>query len=266
MNIALFKANMKLNWVLLLIFLAILFMYISVIITMYDPDNIDSMLTLAETMPEGMMEAFGYAGIPTDLNTFVALYYYGFIIYMFPMIYCIILGNRLVASHVDSGSMAYLLATPNTRVTIVTTQAAYLATSVIFLLLLNTAAAIATSAAIYPGELDPGPFITLNLVAITLTLAVSSICFFFSCMFNESRFSLALGGGVPILFFLINMLRNVSGQYSWLEYLTIYSLFDASAIITGEQSPLGPVLFYVAITLLLYGAGIYIFSRRNLYL
>jgi len=266
-NTALLKSTVKSNWVILIIFFAILLMYMSVMLGMYDPDNIDAMRQMTEMMPEGIMEAFGYGGTPTDLITFMALYYYGFIILMFPMIYCIILANRLVASHVDRGSMAYLLATPNTRIKIITTQAFYMAFSVTILLVINTAAGTAISELMFPGEMDVPAFLTLNLVTILLTLAISSICFFFSCIFNEAKFALAFGAGIPIFFFIINMLRNIGDRFEWLQYLTLYSLFTPEAIVTGEQDALVVIcLVFIAIAVLFYSTGIIIFSRRNLYL
>jgi len=119
---------------------------------------------------------------------------------------------------------------------------------------------------IFPGEMDIPAFIKLNLVTIMLTLAISSICFFFSCIFNESKFSLAFGGGIPILFFIINMLKNIGGNNEWLKYLTLYSLFDANAIVTGQQELITVCLPFAAMTIVLYSLGIIIFSRRNLYL
>lgn len=266
MNLALFKSTAKSNWAIFVIFFAVLLMYMSTMISMYDPENIDAMNQLIETMPQGMMDAFGYGETATSLITFIALYYYGFIAIMFPMIYCIILANRLVAAHVDRGSMAYLLATPNTRVKIITTQALYMALSLTVLLVLNTAAGIAIGEAVYPGYMDIPAFLKLNLVTILLSLAISSICFFFSCLFNEAKYSLALGGGIPILFFIINMLRNISNNYPWLEYLTLYSLFNPQEIVAGEQSMVAVYLIFAGIALALYSGGIFIFSRRNLYI
>ncbi len=266
MSFSLFKATTKSNWVIFVIFFAILLMYMWVMVSMYDPENIEAMSIYIETLPESMIDAFGYGDTPTDLVTFMAVYYYGFIILMFPLIYCIIIANRLVAAHVDRGSMAYLLATPNTRARIITTQAFYLAISVTLLLALNTAVGIASSESMFPGEMDIAAFLELNLVTILLTLAISSICFFFSCLFSEAKYSLAFGGGIPILFFVINMLRGVGDNYEWLQYLTLYSLFEPYEIVTTGQSEITLYLVLAGISLVLYVSGIFIFSRRNLYL
>jgi ABC-2 type transport system permease protein len=266
MNFTLFKATLKSNWIIFLIFVAILFMYMSIMISMYDPDNVDAMAQMYDMMPEGIMDAFGYGGVATDLVSFISLYFYGFIVLLFPLIYCIIMANRLVAAHVDRGSMAYLLSTPNTRVTIVATQALFMAGSITLLLIINAGFGLGFSEIIFPGEMDIPPYLNLNLVTILLTLAISSICFFFSCIFNEAKYSLAFGAGIPILFFVINMLRNISDKYEWLQYLTIYTLFNPEAIVAGEESVLAISMAFTAIALALYSAGITVFSRRNLYL
>lgn len=266
MSFPLFKATVKSSWIIFIVFVAVLFMYMSLMISMYDPENIDAMALYLETLPQGMIDAFGYNAVATDLISFMGLYFYGFIALLFPLIYCIILANRLVAAHVDRGSMAYLLATPNTRVKIIITQALFMAISVVTLLALNTAAGMVTSEALFPGEMDIPAFLKLNLATIMLTLTISSVCFFFSCVFNEAKYSLAFGAGIPILFFVINMLRNISNSYEWLRYLTIYTLFDPVEILAGEQSIITICLVFSVITLILYSAGIFIFSRRNLYL
>jgi ABC-2 type transport system permease protein len=265
-SFSLLKATAKSNWTIFVIFLAVLLMYMIVMLGMYDPESIEAMNQYVQALPQGMMEAFGYDIPATDLISFMAIYFYGFLIIMFPLIYCIIMANRLVAVLVDRGSMAYLLATPNTRAKIVTTQGIYLVLSITLLLAINAAIGIGLSESMFPGEMDIPAFIGLNLVSILLTLAISSICFFFSCIVNESKYSLAFGGGIPILFFIINMLKNIGSSSEWLKYLTLYSLFDAPAIVAGEQNIALLVIIFVAITLVLYGLGIVIFSRRNLYL
>lgn len=266
MSFSLFKATAKSNWVIFLIFFAILLMYMLIMLGMYDPETISAMNLYVEALPQGMMEAFGYDIPVTDLITFMAVYFYGFLVIMFLLIYCIILANRLVAVMVDRGSMTFLLATPNTRAKIVTTQGLYMAFSVFLLLALSAAIGIAASESMFPGEMDVPAFIKLNLVTIMMTLAISSICFFFSCIVNESKYSLAFGGGIPIFFFIIDMLNNIGDDYRWLQYLTLYSLYDANAIVTGEQEITAICLLFAAIALVLYSLGIIIFSRRNLYL
>ena len=67
-NFALLKSTAKSNWVVFII--AILLMYMYLMLSMFDLDNNDAMRQMMETMPEGIMVAFGYGGTPTDLLAF----------------------------------------------------------------------------------------------------------------------------------------------------------------------------------------------------
>jgi len=67
-NFALLKSTAKSNWVVFII--AILLMYMYLMLSMFDLDNNDAMRQMMETMPEGIMVAFGYGGNPTDLLIF----------------------------------------------------------------------------------------------------------------------------------------------------------------------------------------------------
>ena len=75
-------------------------------------------------MPE-MMAAFGMTSIGDTLIEFLSAYLYGFLFMILPMVFSIMLANKLIMGYIDNGSMAYLLATPNTRFKIVFTQALF---------------------------------------------------------------------------------------------------------------------------------------------
>lgn len=69
-----------------------------------------------------MMAAVGMTGVAANLLEWIKIYLYGFLMILFPLIFIIILVNKLVASYIDNGSMASLLATPNSRGKIIRTQ------------------------------------------------------------------------------------------------------------------------------------------------
>ena len=126
----LLKATIKQNYIIFLIIVAVLMLYLPIIITMYDPATQDSLNEVLEMLPQGLLAAMGFSNIGADLIDFIGSYYYGFLILLLPMIYTIVVCNRCVASHVDKGSMAYLLSTPNTRSKIARTQALFIIVSI----------------------------------------------------------------------------------------------------------------------------------------
>ncbi len=264
MSKALFKNTFKRNIFILMIIFAIMVMYLSIIISMYDPDNTEAMNQMLEALPQEVAAAMGFSTLATDFTSFIAHYYYGFIILMFPMIYCIIMANRLVAKHVDQGSMSFFLSTPNTRKKIVLTQGIFFLLSITILHTIIALLGVLISQAMFPGELDIGSYIAINMGAMFLMYSISSISFFFSCLFNESSKSTMFGTGIPVLFFVLNMLSNVSPDINWLKNFTIFSLFDVAKILQGEISLAFIVLFYIVITFVLYFAGITIFNKKDL--
>ncbi len=219
MNTTLFKSNIKSNWIVFVFIFGMLMIYVATAIAMFNPDNADAMQAMFDMMPEGMIKAFGFEGLGTNLTTYLAGYLYGFILIVFPIIYTIIVANNLISRHVDKGSMAYLLATPNTRIKVGTTQALYMIVSVTALLGLITGAIIGLSEAVWGGHLEIGQFLVLNLVTLLLLLTVAGISFLSSCIFNDTKTSLAFGAGIPILFVLFQMLSDISEK---VEFLDIY--------------------------------------------
>jgi ABC-2 type transport system permease protein len=105
-----------------MIFVAVMIFYSLTIMFMYDPVVIDSMEAMLKLLPQEMIKAFGYQLQVPSYVGFLASYFYGFLAVGFPTIFIAMVGHRLIGKMVDNGSMAYLLATPNSRTKIVLTQ------------------------------------------------------------------------------------------------------------------------------------------------
>lgn len=265
MSATLFKQGIKSNWKLATIFAAIMLLYMTMIVSMFNPETQASLQKMMETMPKEMFTAFGFSlESTTSLNSFLASYYYGFIIVMFPMIFVIMLANKLIAKLVDRGSMAYLLSTPTGRVKIAFTQAGFILFSTFVLLLFVTLAGMGICEAMFPGKLDIGAFLLMNLGAFAMFLAISGISFCCSAIFNDAKMSLAFGAGIPIAFFVIDMLANVGDKFSWLKYFTLFTLFDAGKIAAGDTWTIPFMLILAAIGVAAYAAGVVVFNKKDL--
>lgn len=260
---ALLKHDLKSNWFLFAVILSIMLMYMSVISMMYDPASMDAMNDLLSAMPKQLISAMGFDDLGNTLTEFMASYYYGFIILMFPLIYCIIISGRLVSRYVDRGSMAYLLSCPVKRSRIASTQAIFAILSLFVLFSVVAAGGFAFCEASFPGLLEMDKYLRLNYNALFLFLAISGICFLCSCSFDESKVSSALITGIPLGFYVIHMLSNVGEKLSWLKSFTIFSLYNTDAIMGGSSVALQGLVL-LAIAAAAYSAGIAVFSRRNM--
>lgn len=112
-------------------------------------------------------------------------------------------------------------------------------------------------------EFDVETYLWLSLGLLLLILAMSSIAFFASTLFNRTGMALAIGGGIPFAFFLITMIQQLMDSADGLEYVTITTLFDTDAILAGGEFGWGLVALG-AITFVLYTASNILFTKKDL--
>jgi ABC-2 type transport system permease protein len=230
---------------------------------MYDPDNMEAITSMLKLLPEDLIKAMGFSGLVTDLTGYLASWLYGFLMFGFPMVYCIILGNRLVAKLVDNGSFAYLLSTPNSRVKIIITQGIYALASVAVLFAALFSLGFFVCEAMLPGLLDVGAFLSLNFTTMLVNMTVMMISYFFSCLFNDSKMSLGFGAGLPIAFILLNMLGGVSQDAEVLKSFSIYGLYNPVELVRGTK--IWEVnLLYAGMIIFLFAAAVVVFKRKKL--
>ena len=263
MNATLYKRELKGSWKLFVIIAAVLTMYVVMIIGMFDPEMSDMLDQFADMMPE-LMNAFGMKGGMTTLIGFISSYLYGMILLAFPMLFSILRGNALIAKYVDRGSMVTLLAAPVKRRTVAFTQMVTLVTCITALVAYITAVQLAASEAQFPGALDTGKLLAINAGLLCLQLFIGGICFFASCLFSDAKYSIAVGAGVPVVMYVIQMMANMGGNLEKAKYLTFFTLFNPDQIIAGESGSGIGMWVLLAGAAVLFGAGIAVFNKKVL--
>ncbi len=106
-------------------------------------------------------------------------------------------------------------------------------------------------------------WVLLNAACLILLLTFSSISFFASCFFNLAKHSLALGAGLPLTFQIIHMMANTDESLENFKYFTINTLFPAREIVKDSMY-MPQLLILVSLSLLLYSAGMYYFTKKDL--
>lgn len=262
-NTTLFIREAKASYKMILIFLAVLSLYASMIVTMFDPELGESLKMMAESMPE-IFAAVGMTAVNATLIEFLASYLYGFIFIVFPMVFIILLSNRLIARYIDRGSMVYLVATPNKRIKIAFTQALFLMVSSFVLVIYVTILCIMISNIMFPGDLDVSQFLVLNIGLYGLYIFLGGLCFCSSCVFNDTKFSYGVGAGLCIAFVLIKMISQVSEKSENLKYATPLTLFEPAGIVAGDRSAYVSFIVLYLVGILLYCVGIAVFRKKDL--
>lgn len=267
MNIPFFLSTIKTNWKLLVIFTVITLAYLIMILGMYDPENLKQIAAAIEMAPPALAAAVGMDVIPTTLTDFIANYFYRFLIQLFLIVHVIILPIRLVAKYVDSGSMSYLLSTPNSRIKIATTQMIYLTLSLFVMAIVITGIALLFCQSRFPGDLDVPAFLSLNFATFLVSLAMGAVVFFFSCLMNEVKSAAAWGTGILVVFFVLSLVGKYGhseGFYGVLERFSIFHLLRARAIVQGEVNMVANNTILLAIILIFFGGSVLVFKKKDL--
>lgn len=264
-NIALYKHEMKGSIKLLIIFGAIITMYVSIIINMYNPEMMKTLDGFIEVMPE-LMASVGMKANATNLLGFMISYLYGFILLIFPMLFCILRGNALIAKYVDKGSMVSLVAAPVKRHIIAFTQMKVLVSGILLLVFYSTIVELVCTRIGFPEKLDIIALLILNGGLLCLHLFIGGICFLSSCIFSDTKYSVAFGAGIPIFMYVLQMLANVGGSAEKVKYFTFFTLFNPDGIIVGESSAIVGIFTLFVGAIILYILGIIVFERKDLYI
>lgn len=188
--------------------------------------------------------------------------FYSMLGFVLPMIYNIFVGNKIVSAEVDSGVLSYTLNTPITRKKVITTKAIYVILSTILMIVVVTLIGLLMNM-LYSADLDIKIFLLLNLGMLLFSLAISGIVFFTSSYFNKSNNAMAVGAGIPILFFVLSLVSGLSDSFEFVKYFSLNTLFDTTNIVAGS----GYVIPFIAmgvIAIFTFVASIMYFEKKDL--
>lgn len=249
--------TIKSNFKLFLIITVVLCGLISIVMTVFTPSTMESINKSSGNLP------FNPLGDISTLINFLSNQYFGMFALIFSMIYLIVVGNRLIAGHVDKGDMAYNLSTPVTRTQVTSTYALFLVGSLTLMFALIAVVGMSIAVIVQPGVLDNQAFLMLIVGEYLLQLAIGGIVFCASCIFNRSSRSLSFGAGLPILFFATNLLAGMSKDLGFLKYFSLFTLFDTKSIIGGQGYVVKFIVLGV-IAVMLYIIGMKVFKEKDL--
>ncbi len=112
-------------------------------------------------------------------------------------------------------------------------------------------------------DFEISDYLLLNLGLFLLMFATSGVSFLFSCIFNLSKNYMAFGAGIPLAFFLFDMMANVSSSLEVAKYFSLNTLFNTDNILNGEGY-LIQFLILLLVGIVLYGASIKVFKEKDL--
>lgn len=214
-----------------------------------------------------------------DPTTLINKMYYTVMGLLPLLLYVVIVGNSLIVNQVDSGSMAYVLATPTKRSAVANTQALFLILSPLLICAVVCAERIILSFFL-TGRGD----VVLNLALYggmyILIEAIGGICYMGSCLFNQSRRAMAFGGGVAVWCFIASLIGMYGSKdmvdmgagvaeldiFNKLTLIGLYDIKAISSIVTDsvDYSFVWKLCALAAVAIAAYWIGKRTFEKKDL--
>ncbi len=224
-----------------------------------------SLNNLLRQMPAGLMKVLGYTAGITHLSNFLSGEFYSLLYLVIMAIYAIFGATGLVARLVDSRAMAYLLATPVSRVRVAATQAGVLLTGVATIGCATTVGALLGAHwFLRQGGLDAGRFIEVNIVGALLFSVVAGYCFLFSCLAPDERRALSLSAILTVGFYGLHVIGDMSHRFAWMNHLSLFAAFDPQKLVQGHGHFAASAIALALVAAILFAMGIAAFSKRQL--
>lgn len=232
--------------------------------------------SITDQIPEKVAEALNELGNMDIYSLIIGSIFYRIAGLLLPMVFVIMTANGLLAGQVDSGSMAYVLSTPTKRRTVAVTQMTYLIVSLfaMFALLTVTSVIAVWVSGGNAFAINYGQILLYNLGAFLTMFAFAGFCYMCSALFNRTKYSMGIGGGITI-FSLVCTILGLFGSnvipsamrisaMNFFNYLSIITLYDITAIMTGSLSYLWKFGILLAIGIVTFIIGIFRFDKKDL--
>ena len=238
-----FKFNLKsfIIWtsILVSLFLLVFLMY-PYIMNEETTQSLDDML---KSFSPEMLKAFNMD--VTSINTA-----YGWLKsegFMFVLLiigfYSSLTGSSILLKEENDLTIEYLSSLPIKRKSIVTNKVIVGITNVILMtLLLGIFNYICL---VISGDFNQKEYILLSLTPILIGLPLFGINLFISTFFHKTKKTLGISLGLVFLFYILNILSELSTNVEFLKYFSIYTLADNRNVITN--CTINPVVVIVSI-------------------
>ena len=231
--------------------------------------------SLLDKLPKNVSDGIEELGTMDLYGLIVGSIFFKMAGLLLPIIYVIMTSNNLIASQVDTGSMAYVLSTSTRREEVTFTQALYLIGSLFLMFVCTTiTSCICFKIANVTTDLTYSKLILINLGAFITLFAISGINFLTSCFFDRSKKAMALGGGISMFFLVATMLGlfgspvipsvvRISALNNF-NYVSLITLFDVVSILNGENAYIYKFIILILVGLVGYIIGSIKFKKKDL--
>src|SRR3989339_195440 len=270
-SIPLLKQSIKANWglwtatTLTLILLYVVIKFAMGLVTVSgdaDPNILIPYIIALESAGlslDGLFTAIGLnpdilTGIASmDSNVLVSSIFYPVVSVLMPLVYTVIVGNKLFASQIDRGSMAFVLSTSIKRSKIAFTQMFFFIMSLVAMFILTTIVDVILALTI-ENSLAIDHVLLLNLGLFIFTVAMGSITlvFFISKILGLFGSDLFMNMGIGI------------EPMGYFNNITMITLFNTTSILDGSSTYIMHFAILLLISAMCFTVGTLWFTKKDI--
>ena len=179
-------------------------------------------------------------------------------------IWPILAQSAMLRGEEDRGSMDILLSLPRTRIRVVLEKVAAMWTALLLMALLIGLLAFAGGTKVSAGiSLGDAILFGVNIAAISGVFG--AIALLVSQFTQERRTAAGVTAGILLVFIVLDMVHRVVANADWLSRLSPVYYFNLSKpLVAGYGANAGAMVVLVAISIVLTGAAVWLFPRRDI--
>ena len=241
------KRELKVNFKSFIIWMLILLIMFLVVYLVYPyivtDDTMKNMDELMKVFPEEVLKTFNmdmtsistaYGWFKSEGFTFVLLII---------GIYASTLGGTILLREENDKTIEYLGTLPIKRNKIMTSK---VITGLLYVFLVVVILGIFNFIALsISGELDRTQFVLLSITPLFVGLPLFSINLFISTFLHKTKKSFGIGLGLVFIFYILNIMSELSEKVEILKYLSIYTLADIRNVISDVK--INPIIVSISI-------------------
>ena len=257
-----FKINLKsfLIWTGILIFMfLVVYLIYPYLIT---DDSMNQINEMMKIFPQEMLKAFNIdiAAIDTAYGWFMTE---GFTFVLIIVgIYSSILGSNIVLKEESDKTIEYLSFLPIKRSKIMFNKIIVAITYIILMILvLGIFNYISLTIS---GDFDQKQFILLSLTPLFVGLPLFALNLFIATFMHKTRKTVAMSLGIVFLFYIINIISQISDKVEFIKYFSVYTLADTRNVMTNSSINLVNVVISLGITMVLIALSFARYNKKEL--
>lgn len=240
-----FKTTIKsfIIWlsILIIMFLMVYLIYPYIITS----DTVKELDEVMEAFPKEVLKAFNM-----DITSITTAYGWlkteGFMYILIIIgLYSSILGGTILLKEENDKTIEYLGSLPIKRSKILTNKIIVGITLIVLMvLILGIFNYISLTIS---GDFNQKEFILLSITPLLIGIPLFGINLFISTLFHKTKYTIGISLGLVFIFYLINILSELSKEVEFLKYFSIYTLADTRNIITNIE--INPIMIIISIVI-----------------